>query len=375
MNPWGRQLLMAAGCGAVLVSVFGPASASENAATTPLRIPESELLLSFSIDLSNEPDNASTFAARAIRTHWHVPADRAEAGARIGNLRKELDARYAAPSVQGPFSAFSLEARAADTRQYLDASRLFGYREASFRNLWSATPASHLVGAGWGIEGVRLDAPEGVAPFLVEYVERQGRTTTAVPLGVFGIRDRRRLGGPLPDGHYTSAIAEWGTPAGTIEYVRFEASHQSYFLVTGGVSVGINAAFGRVEGLGNDLSPYNKRYLGGGVGSVRGYEAGSLSPLDASGAATGADQRATISAEALWHAATLGGTPVVLSLFADRGGFTRSTQAVVGSAYASAWGVGLTIPVRGGLVRAYFVQPRDDSFRVQRFQFEARAAW
>jgi outer membrane translocation and assembly module TamA len=351
------------------------AQASEPAGSAAGAVPESELLLSLTIDLSSEPDNASTAAARAVRTHWRLPGDQAEAGARIGNLRKELGAKYAMPLAAGPFSTTSVEARAADIRQYLDANRLFGFREATVRNLWAATAGGSLQGVAWGVEGVRLDAPEGVAPFLAEYVARQGRTTTGVPLSAFLVHDRRRQGVVIPEGHLTSAVVEWGTPAGTIQYAKVDASHQSYFPVGHAAGIGVAASFGRIQGLQGDFTPYAKRYLGGGVGSVRGYEPGALSPLDASGAATGADQRATVSAEALWHVFTLGQTPTVLSLFADRGGFSRSQQATVGSAYATSFGLGVTLPLRGGLIRAYFVQPRDEEYRSQRFQFEARASW
>ncbi len=339
------------------------------------QLPDSELVLTLSLELSNEPGNASAVAGRAVRTNWKVVGDVAEAQARVSNLRSEVVAKYVRPTTVGGFALVSNEVHGSRIRQYLTSETLFGFKEAVYRNMWLAESAIGVWGAGWGAEYVRLDSVEGVAPFLASYVARQGQSTTAVPLMFYWSRDRRVPNVVLPAGHLTSLLAEWGTPGGKIEYVRMDARHESFFHLGSKASVGVNLGFGRVVGLENDLSPYNKRFLGGGVGSVRGYEPGALSPMDASGAAIGADSKVTASAEGLVHAVDVGATPIVVSAFYDYGQYTRAYDAVGPGAKAGAYGLGLSAPMRWGLIRVYYSWPQDKEFRTQEFQFEARASW
>lgn len=363
-----------------LLAVFGLESAHAQAGNPlPRRdrpeLPNSELVLTLSLELSNEPDNPSAVAGRAVRTNWRVVGDVAETQARVSHLRSELMAKYVAPTTLGRFSLVSNEVQASRIRQYLTAETLFGFKEAMYRNLWLAESPIGVWGAGWGAEYVRLDAVEGVAPFLVSYVARQGESTTAVPLVFYWALDRRVPNVLLPAGHLSSLVGEWGTPGGRIEYVRVDAKHQSHFPLGSRASVGVNLGFGRVVGLENDLSPYNKRFLGGGVGSVRGYEPGALSPRDVSGAAIGADSKVTASAEGLLHAIDVGATPIIVSVFYDYGQFTRAYEAVGPEAKVTSYGLGLSLPMRWGLMRVYYSWPQDKEFRTQEFQFEARASW
>jgi outer membrane protein assembly factor BamA len=375
---WPGERAARAGLVACVVGTLALAARAADPAQSPptakVAVPDSELLLTLSIELSNEPGNATTVAGRAVRTNWQRVGDVSEGSARIGNLRKELVLRYAMPTDLAGFSSVSHEVQGTDIRQYLTESTLFGFREALYRNLWFRPAPLGSWGLGWGVETVRLDAVEGVAPFLVEYVQRQGRTTTAVPLIAFWSYDSRVAGSALPSGTFASLLGEWGTAAGSIEYARFDASYQSHLPIGSRFAGSLGLAVGRVVGLGHDLSPYNKRFLGGGVGSVRGYEPGALSPQDASGA-TGADTKVTLALEGHWHAMDVGNTPVVLSLFYDRGWFRGSEGAVADSAVAGAYGLGITLPIRGGLVRVFFSRPHDEGFRTQEFQFEARASW
>lgn len=364
---------------AALGLLFGmpPAQAAEDAKGPSARpdLPNSELVLMLSLELSNEPGNASTVVGRAVRTNWREAGDLAEAQASIGNLRKDAFVKYTAPTTRGSFTVVSNELRYSDTQQYITENTLYGFRDASYRNLWLAPSRLGLWGVGWGVEYVRLDTPVGIAPFLVDYVAQQGQSTTAVPLIAYWANDRRVAGGVVPSGHSGAILAEWGTPAGSIEYARFDMNYQAYLAMGQKASIGFNVTAGRVVGLKGDLSPYNKRFLGGGVGSVRGYEFGALSPTDPSGAATGADSKATIALEALWNPFNIGATPIVLSVFFDQGRFAGPDYGAISEVNASSYGVGLSLPMRWGLMRVYYARPQDEEFRTQNFQFEARASW
>jgi outer membrane protein insertion porin family len=111
------------------------------------------------------------------------------------------------------------------------------------------------------------------------------------------------------------------------------------------------------------------------VGSVRGYESGALGPLDVSGANMGAERRATGSAELLWHAFDIGPTPIIVSMFSDYGKFSRGSNSAIDSVSAGSKGLGISVPMSFGIARFSFADPRRDTGRTQRFQFDARANW
>ena len=60
---------------------------------------------------------------------------------------------------------------------------------------------------------------------------------------------------------------------------------------------GVNAEIGYGKGLGGQPYPIFKNFYGGGLGSVRGFEQGSLGPVDVTGAFIGGNRRFNINNE------------------------------------------------------------------------------
>lgn len=169
------------------------------------------------------------------------------------------------------------------------------------------------------------------------------------------------------------ANIEWGTGLGSIEYIKLDYHHESYFLLSPAVSAGFGLSLGHIKGLGRDYSPLTKRYFGGGVGSVRGYEAGAIGTVDNSGAVTGANNKAALATELLWHAFNIGPTPVILSTFDDGGGYTIADFSATNGATAPLYSLGITLPLGFGLAQLSSAKPQNNELRPQNFQFEARA--
>ena len=362
----------------VNASANNPASASDAPAAPGLSAggkAESEILLSVSVELSTDPGNPTGFAVRAARTNWFKTGDLTEATLRISNLRREVLGKYQAPTNRWGFGAISHDISITDVRQFISESRTLHTSQASYRNMWSRATTLGQWGAGWGLEEFRLDSASDIAPFLKAYVANQGTHNHAVPILGYWVFDRRPSEVVLPQGHMDQANLEWGTGLGSIEYIKLDYYHESYFLLSPVVSAGFGLSLGHIKGIGRDYSPLTKRYFGGGTGSVRGYEAGAIGPVDSSGAVTGANNKAAVTTELLWNAFNIGPTPVILSTFYDWGRYTAADFSVTNGATASSYGLGVSLPLGFGLVRFSFAKPQNNDLRTQNFQFEARASW
>ncbi|MBL8519099.1 MAG: BamA/TamA family outer membrane protein [Betaproteobacteria bacterium] len=350
------------------------ASASAPAPSAPA-LPEPELLLSLSFELSTEPGNRAAVVGRLQRTQLFTAGDSLDITQRVSDLRREMIAKYAAPTTWMRFNAVSHELRLGEYRQFITSEKRLATAQAAYRNFWMRQTAAGLVGAGWGAEVLRIDSSGTLAPYLAEFVSREGRTSRAVPILGLWSYDRRTGEALLPSGHFDQVALEWGSPIGNTTYVKADVVHESHWQFAPRWSAGFSVSAGAIRGTGGHLTPIGKRYYGGGVGSVRGYEGGSLGPIDSSGASMGADRKLAGNAEVLWHAFDIGPTPIILSGFGDHGTFYRAEGSTIDKESAGAYGLGISVPMPFGLVRFSFADPRRDTGRTQRFQFDARASW
>ena len=85
--------------------------------------------------------------------------------------------------------------------------------------------------------------------------------------------------------------------AGDVQYLRANCSSSSTSRSPAQFTLGLNAELGWGKGLGGQPYPIFKNFYGGGLGSVRGFEQGSLGPVDATGAYIGGNRRLNVNAE------------------------------------------------------------------------------
>jgi outer membrane protein insertion porin family len=360
------------------MAALGVAAPTAAAQSHPTAASGPELLLTLSLELSTEKDNQASIVGRAIRTEVFEVGDRLDISQRVGQLRKELGINYVAPTNRLGFQLLSNEFTISESSRFITSSKQLTTAQATYRLIGSRATALGVVGLGFGAEALRLDTDPNSAPYLREYVAKHGRSSTNAPLVAYWLYDRRLPDSILPSGHLDRVNVELAAGIGKVNYAKVDYQHESYLTVSPRLAAGFSATVGALRGLGGDLTPLTKRYFGGGPGTVRGYESGSLSPVDSSGAGIGANRRMLATVEALWHAFSIGETPVVLSVFADHGRFWDTGTSRVSdqtTVSATSYGVGVSLPVRIGLVRFSFAKPKDDRTQTQHFQFEARANW
>ena len=114
-----------------------------------------------------------------------------------------------------------------------------------------------------------------------DYVSQFGTASSAVPLTLGWARDSRDSALVPTSGSLHRANAEY-SPAGEVNYVKGGYQYQQYLPLTKQYTLAFNGDLAAGQGINGKTYPLFKNYYGGGLGSVRGFQAGSLGPRDAS---------------------------------------------------------------------------------------------
>jgi outer membrane protein insertion porin family len=86
---------------------------------------------------------------------------------------------------------------------------------------------------------------------------------------------------------------------GDARYTKFGGQYQQYVPITKQYTFAFNADLGLGKGLNGQALPFYKNYYSGGLGSVRGFEQGTLGPRDITGPVIGGAKKVTINTEFL----------------------------------------------------------------------------
>ena len=81
-------------------------------------------------------------------------------------------------------------------------------------------------------------------------------------------------------GVIAKAGIELAIPPGTLEYYKLTLQHQNYWPISSKLTLYTNAELGYADSLGKTEFPFFKNFYAGGINSVRGYNTGSLGPVD-----------------------------------------------------------------------------------------------
>lgn len=139
---------------------------------------------------------------------------------------------------------------------------------------------------GIGVEQTRIEPGKGLPDAYQQFINDFGRSPTSVPLTVGWSRDTRDSALVPTRGRLTRLNGELGI-AGDTRYTKFSGQFQQYIPLSKQYALALNAEAGWGKGLGGKPFPLFKNFYGGGLGSVRGFEQGTLggiSPVAGGGA-------------------------------------------------------------------------------------------
>ena len=234
---------------------------------------------------------------------------------------------------------------------------------------------SDTVFFGVGIDRTTI-VPGSLLPVVYQdFANKFGFTSTAIPLTIGWGRDTRDSALTPSSGRVIRTSAEWSV-AGELRYVRGTAQYQYYYPLTKKITAALNAELGIGAGTDGVEYPIFKNFYLGGLGSIRGFEQGSLTTgrqRELGLAATGGTKKVNLNAEVL-SPLPGGGSDKTLRIYAffDAGGLFGADEAIQFSDLRSSYGIGISWISPVGPLRLAFARPikQLDNDRIQPFNFQ-----
>ncbi|MFZ5482641.1 MAG: outer membrane protein assembly factor BamA [Pseudomonadota bacterium] len=150
-----------------------------------------------------------------------------------------------------------------------------------------------------------------------------GVTVNSLRLDASWSRDSRDSFFYPTKGTYQKAHIEIGTPVGDLQYYKLSYQHQ-WLKPLGSTTLLLNGEIGWGGGMGGDQLPFFRNYYAGGIGSIRGFDNGTLGPKVLSSGdviSIGGDKRLVANAEWLFpFPGSDNDRSLRMSLFIDAGG-------------------------------------------------------
>ena len=223
-------------------------------------------------------------------------------------------------------------------------------------------------------EQTKINTGANIPTAYTSYINEFGTTSQSIPLGIGWARDSRDSLLAPSKGRFVKLNGEVG--AGDTRYYRNNAQFQEFFPIGKKYTFAINAEFGYGEGLSGKNYPVFKNYYAGGLGSVRGFQQGSLGPKDY-GCATstwcpiGGSKKVLLNTEFYVPFPGVGNDRTLrLYSFVDAGNVFDSSIEL--EELRTSFGVGLSWISPVGPLRFAMAKPirKFDGDRMQSFQFQ-----
>ncbi|MEB2349198.1 MAG: outer membrane protein assembly factor BamA [Comamonadaceae bacterium] len=149
---------------------------------------------------------------------------------------------------------------------------------------------------GGGVEQTKIKSGTNIPAAYLAYADQYGSSSFAVPLTIGWSRDDRDSALAPNSGRYQRLSAEVSV-AGDARYAKAGYQYQQYVPLTKQFTLAFNGEIGYGKGLGGRPFPVFKNYYSGGLGSVRGFDQGTLGPRDVTGAVLGGTKKLTFNTE------------------------------------------------------------------------------
>ncbi len=232
---------------------------------------------------------------------------------------------------------------------------------------------SDTVYFGMGVEKTEI-VPGSLLPNAYQiYANQFGYSSVAVPLTVGWARDRRDSALAPSSGVFQRATGEWGI-GGDVRYLRATYQYQQFYPFTKQVTGAFNVELGWGSAIGDRPYPLFKNFYGGGLGSVRGFEQGSLGPRDAATAINlGGTKKININTEVLIPFPGAGNDRTLrLYGFFDVGNIYGADEGFSAADLRASTGVGISWISPVGPLRLALARPirSFDGDRIQTLQFQ-----
>jgi outer membrane protein insertion porin family len=225
---------------------------------------------------------------------------------------------------------------------------------------------------GLAIERTELGLFSTSPARLTQYVNDFGANNTNLPATIGWVRDSRDSAIYTTEGIVQRAFAEIALPAYDMRYYKLNYQHQLFYPVNSDITLLVNGEAGVAGGYAGKQLPFFKNFYAGGPGSVRGYDANSLGPRDATDSVLGGPRRVVGGAELLMPFPGMGKEKSVrLSGFVDAGAVYGPGDLPGSAGLRYSAGAAFTWISPVGPLKFSYAWPlnKQSVDKVQRFQF------
>jgi outer membrane protein insertion porin family len=133
---------------------------------------------------------------------------------------------------------------------------------------------------GAGVEQATIEPGDNLPQAYVDYTRDFGESSNTLPLTLGWTRDNRDSALVPTKGRLQRINGEVSL-AGDARYAKVNYQFQQYVPLSRQYTLAFNADLGYGKGLNGRPFPVFKNFFGGGLGSVRGFEGGTLGPVSA----------------------------------------------------------------------------------------------
>ena len=228
---------------------------------------------------------------------------------------------------------------------------------------------------GLGVDSTTIIPGTLLPTVYSDFADQFGYTTYAVPLTVGWARDTRDSALVPSSGRVVRATGEWSV-GGELLYARATTQVQQYFPLSKKTTLALNAELSMGASTNDKTYPLFKNYYSGGLGSVRGFEQGSITTgaqRDQGVVATGGAKKITLNAEVL-SPLPGGGNDRTLRMygFFDAGGLYGPDEPIQLGDLRTSVGVGISWISPVGPLRLALAKPisKFDTDKMQSLQFQ-----
>ncbi|MCB1978017.1 MAG: outer membrane protein assembly factor BamA [Burkholderiaceae bacterium] len=225
---------------------------------------------------------------------------------------------------------------------------------------------------GGGLEQTRIKPGTNIPAAYLVYADRYGYSSSAVPLTIGWSRDSRDSALAPNSGVYQRLNSEWSI-AGDARYVRANYQYQQYVPLNKKFTLAFNGELGLGKGINGRPFPVFKNFYSGGLGSVRGFDQGTLGPRDVTGASLGGPKKVSLNAELIAPFPGAGNDRTLrVFTFADIGNVYGDNERIRFSEMRASVGVGLSWISPLGPLRLAYAKPirKFAGDRIQELQFQ-----
>lgn len=225
---------------------------------------------------------------------------------------------------------------------------------------------------GGGVESTRIVSGTSMPAAYLDFARVYGIRSLSVPLTVGWTRDDRDSALVPNAGRLQKVQSEWGV-GGDTRYIRANYQFQQYIPLNRQFTVAFNADVGWGKGLGGRPFPVFKNFFGGGLGSVRGFDQGTLGARDITGSFIGGPKKLGFNTEVLAPFPGAGNDRTLRVFgFLDVGNVYGENDKVDLAQMRASVGVGLSWISPVGPLRIAYANPvrKFAGDRIQKIQFQ-----